>query len=75
MKDYSLKEILLLSAAVGFLMIWVGEIIAGQVSWKESYFWVMFSVGCLMAFQYVKNQRLQKEQANKPAPPRNPRKK
>ncbi len=54
-----LKEILLLSASVGFLIIWILELYNG-IPLKASYFWVMFSVGCLLYFQYSKNQRLKK---------------
>ncbi len=76
MKGFTLKEILLLSASVGFLMIWVGEIISGRVNWRESYFWLMFSVFTLLGFQYYKNQRVMREKSQTPpAPEAKPRKK
>lgn len=56
----NLKETLLLSAAVGFFLIWVGELFKG-LPLKESYFWVMFSIACLLYFQYSKNVRLKAE--------------
>ena len=48
MKNFNLIEILLLAGAFGFFMIWLLEIFSGQVGWKESYFWVMLSIGCLL---------------------------
>ncbi len=66
MKGFTLKEILLLSASLGFLMIWVSELIAGVVSWKESYFWLMFSIVSLLGFQYYKNRRMAEERKASP---------
>ena len=64
----TLKESLLLSAAVGFFIIWAGELFQG-VPLKASYFWIMFSIACLLYFQYTKNVRLKKEAtAAKPQP-------
>ena len=54
-----LKEILLLAAAVGFFIIWSLELYNG-IPVKASYFWVMFGVGCLLYFQYSKNERLKR---------------
>lgn len=65
---FTLKETLLLSAAVGFFVIWVGEVFQG-IPLKASYFWVMFSIVCLMAFQYVKNNRIKAEEAAKDTRP------
>ncbi len=61
----SLKETLLLSAAVGFFLIWAGELFKG-IPLKESYFWVMFSIACLLYFQYSKNVRSKEEASKKP---------
>lgn len=58
----TLKESLFLSAAVGFFIIWAGELFQG-VPLKASYFWIMFSIACLLYFQYTKNVRLKKEEA------------
>ena len=58
-----LKEILLLAAAVGFFIIWGLELYNG-IPLKASYFWVMFGVGCLLYFQYSKNERLKKAGKN-----------
>lgn len=63
----TLKESLLLSAAVGFFIIWAGELFQG-VPLKASYFWMMFSIACLLYFQYTKNVRLKKEEAAKQQP-------
>lgn len=62
----SLKESILLSAAVGFFLIWAGEVFK-NIPLKESYFWVMFSIGCLFWFQYTKNVRLKREEQEKKA--------
>ncbi|MFN8357006.1 MAG: hypothetical protein U0Y10_21310 [Spirosomataceae bacterium] len=59
--SFTIKETLLLSAAVGFFIIWVGEVFQG-IPLKASYFWVMFSVGCLFAFQYTKNKRIREQE-------------
>ncbi len=64
----TLKETLLLSAAVGFFLIWAGELFKG-IPIKESYFWVMFSIAALLYYQYSKNLRLKAEAAaEKPKP-------
>lgn len=63
----NLKETLLLSAAVGFFLIWAGELFKG-IPIKESYFWVMFSIAALLYYQYSKNLRLKAEAAEKPKP-------
>lgn len=70
---FTLKETLLLSAAVGFFVIWVGEVFQG-IPLKASYFWVMFSIICLMAFQYVKNNRIKAEDVAKTSKPPTPAK-
>jgi hypothetical protein len=56
----TLKEILLLAASIGFFIIWGMEIYNG-ITLKASYFWIMFGIGCLLYFQYSKNERLKKE--------------
>ncbi len=55
----TLKEILLLAAAIGFFIIWGLDIYNG-IPFKASYTWVMFGMGCLLYFQYSKNERLKK---------------
>jgi hypothetical protein len=55
----TLKEILLLAAAVGFFIIWALEYYNG-IPLKASYFWLMFGMGCLFYYQYSKNVRLKK---------------
>lgn len=62
----SLKESILLSAAVGFFLIWAGELFK-NIPLKDSYFWVMFSIGCLFLYQYTKNVRLKREEGEKKA--------
>jgi hypothetical protein len=69
---FNLRETLLVSAAVGFLLLWAGEVFQG-VPFKQNYTWIMFSTGCFLAFQYYKNQRL-KAQNDKPSPPAIPTK-
>jgi hypothetical protein len=74
----SRKEILLLFAAVGFLIIWVLDLRAGLPAgleptfWNKIFYhysWLMFAAGCLFYFQYSKQIRLKKEEEeakNKP---------
>jgi len=74
----SKKEILLLFAAVGFLIIWVLDLRAGLPAgleptfWNKIFYhysWLMFAAGCLFYFQYSKQIRLKKEEEeakNKP---------
>lgn len=59
-----LSEILLLAAAAGFLTIWIAEL--QRTSFAESYWLLMLCLASLLAFQYVKNQRLQREKAVSP---------
>jgi len=66
----SRKEILLLSAALGFLIIWVLDLRAGtppevNTFWTKIFYhysWLMMCVGCLFYFQYTKQIRLKKEE-------------
>ena len=67
----SKKEILLLFAAVGFLIIWILDLRAGlppglePTVWNNIFYhysWLMFAVGCLFYFQYSKQIRLKKEE-------------
>lgn len=74
----SKKEILLLFAAVGFLIIWILDLRAGLPAgleptfWNKIFYhysWLMFAAGCLFYFQYSKQIRLKKEEEeakNKP---------
>ncbi len=74
----SRKEILLLFAAVGFLIIWILDLRAGLPAgleptfWNKIFYhysWLMFAAGCLFYFQYSKQIRLKKEEEeakNKP---------
>jgi hypothetical protein len=56
-----LKEVLLLAASVGFFIIWCLDMYNGTPI-KGSYHWIMFSVGCLLYFQFAKNMRLKSEE-------------
>ena len=69
----SKKEILLLFAAIGFLIIWILDLRTGLPTglaptfWNKIFYhysWLMFSVGCLFYFQYSKQIRLKKEENN-----------
>jgi amino acid permease len=74
----SKKEILLLFAALGFLIIWILDLRAGLPAgleptfWNKIFYhysWLMFAAGCLFYFQYSKQIRLKKleqEQKNNP---------
>lgn len=59
-----LSEILLLSAAAGFLILWIAEY--QRTTFGDSYWLLMLSMTCLFAFQYVKNKRLEREKAISP---------
>jgi hypothetical protein len=59
MSKLVLKEILLLAASLGFIIIWVLELKNG-IPLKASYFWVMLAIISLLYFQYSKNERLKK---------------
>jgi hypothetical protein len=73
----SFKEIIGLSAGIGFLIIWIIDLnaptpveIRGKF-WHELFFhytWLMWSVGCLFYYQYQKNIRTQQEKGQKDKP-------
>lgn len=81
----SIKELIGLSAGIGFFIIWILDLnkpvpaeIAGDF-WNEllyHYAWLMYSVLCLFYFQYVRNIRLksaseaEKTKGNSPQKPR-----
>jgi amino acid permease len=67
----SKKEVLLLFAAVGFIIMWVLDLRAGLPAGLEPTFWnkifyhysfLMFAAACLFYFQYTKQIRLKKEE-------------
>lgn len=60
MKNFTIKETLLLFGGLGFMLIWIGEMLQGY-SFKVNYFWAMFGMVCLYGFQLAKNERLKKE--------------
>ena len=61
---FKLSEILLLAGAGGFLVIWIAEYM--RTSFAESYWLLMLMLGCLLAFQYLKNKRLEREKTVSP---------
>jgi hypothetical protein len=78
----SFKEIIGLSAGIGFFIIWIIDLNAPTPAeirgkfWHELFFhytWLMWSVGCLFYYQYQKNIRTQqeKDQEKKPKSPLN----
>ena len=54
-----LPEILLLAVSAGFLIIWLSEY--QRTSFADSYWLLMLFLGFLLAFQYVRNKRLERE--------------
>ncbi len=67
----SKKEVLLLFAAVGFIIMWILDLRAGLPAGLEPTVWnkifyhysfLMFAVVCLFYFQYSKQIRLKKEE-------------
>ncbi|GAB3495780.1 hypothetical protein GCM10027341_13570 [Spirosoma knui] len=59
-----LSEILLLAVAAGFLIIWIAEY--QRTDFADSYWLLMLCLASLLAFQYVKNRRLEREKAVSP---------
>lgn len=59
-----LSEILLLSAATGFLILWIAE--SQRTSFTDSYWLLMLCVAFLLAFQYVRTKRLEREKTISP---------
>ena len=54
-----LPEIILLAVAAGFLVIWVAEY--QRTTFGDSYWLLMLFLGFLLAFQYVRNKRIEEE--------------
>ncbi|MFC0185025.1 hypothetical protein SAMN04515674_11565 [Pseudarcicella hirudinis] len=78
---FSRKEVLLLSAGIGFLVIWIIDLNSPTPPevknnfWTNIFYhygWLMFAVGFLFFFQYSKNERLKKEQMERDNP-KNPK--
>lgn len=70
----SFKEIIGLSAGIGFFIIWVIDLNAPTPAeiqgkfWHELFYhytWLMWSVGCLFYYQYQKNIRVKEEEDQK----------
>ncbi|MBC3785171.1 hypothetical protein [Spirosoma utsteinense] len=59
-----LPEILLLAAAAGFLTIWIAEF--QRTTFAESYWLLMLCLAFLLAFQFVRNKRLEREKTISP---------
>jgi len=61
---FKLSEIALLAGASGFLVIWIAEYM--RTTFADSYWLMMLMLGCLLAFQYLKNKRLEREKVISP---------
>ena len=59
-----LSETLLLAAAAGFLILWIAEY--QRTTFTDSYWLLMLCLAFLLAFQYVRNKRLEREKAVSP---------
>ncbi|SFC39921.1 hypothetical protein [Spirosoma endophyticum] len=59
-----LSETLLLAAAAGFLILWIAEY--QRTTFMDSYWLLMLCLAFLLAFQYVRNKRLEREKAISP---------
>ena len=59
-----LSEILLLAGAAGLFIIWIAEF--QRTNLADSYWLLMLCLGLLLAFQYVKNRRLEREKVVSP---------
>ncbi|MEY2794107.1 MAG: hypothetical protein RJA76_2099 [Bacteroidota bacterium] len=73
----SFKEIIGLSAGIGFFIIWIIDLNAPTPAeirgkfWHELFFhytWLMWSSGCLFYYQYQKNLRIKEDQDQKNKP-------
>lgn len=56
-----LREIILLAVAAGFLVIWIAEY--QRTTFGDSYWLLMLLLGFLLAFQYVRNKRIEQGKA------------
>lgn len=59
-----LSEILLLAVAAGFLVIWIAEY--QRTTFGDSYWLLMLFLGFILAFQYVRSKRLEREKTISP---------
>ena len=59
-----LSEILLLAVAAGFLVIWIAEY--QRTSFGDSYWLLMLFLAFILAFQYVRNKRIESEKTISP---------
>ncbi len=59
-----LSEILVLAAAAGFLTIWIAEL--QRTTFAESYWLLMLCLAFLLAFQFMRSKRLEREKAVSP---------
>ncbi|CAN5590687.1 hypothetical protein BH09BAC4_BH09BAC4_10310 [soil metagenome] len=59
-----LSETLILAAAAGFLILWIAEY--QRTTFMDSYWLLMLCLAFLLAFQYVRNKRLEREKAISP---------
>ncbi|RVU25732.1 hypothetical protein EOJ36_04765 [Sandaracinomonas limnophila] len=73
----SFREIISLSAGIGFFIIWIIDLNAPTPAeiqgkfWHELFYhynWLMFSVGCLFYFQYFKNLRVKNQETSDKKP-------
>lgn len=61
-----LPEIILLALSAGFLVIWIAEY--QRTDFAGSYWLLMLFLGFLLAFQYVRNKRIEAGKAASSAP-------
>jgi hypothetical protein len=59
-----LREIILLAAAAGFLVIWIAEY--QRTTFGDSYWLLMLFLGFLLAFQYVRSKRIEQKKSVSP---------
>ena len=59
-----LREILLLAAAAGFLIIWIAEY--QRTTFTDSYWLLMLFLGFLLAFQYSRYKRIEEKKSAAP---------
>jgi amino acid permease len=52
-----LLDSIILFAGLGFIIMWVNEFIYKHASFKDSYFFLMFSLALFMTYIYRRGQR------------------
>lgn len=66
MKKTPISDTLLLFASLAFLVMWVDQFLYKGVSFKDSYFFLMFSVAGFLTYVYRRGTRKMNQEQNQP---------